>query len=52
MPTAVCGSGEVVGVIGPSGCGKTSLLGSVAGSALDVGGSVVQTGHVLVDGKR
>lgn len=43
---------QVVGVIGPSGCGKTSLLGSVAGSAMDVGATAVTTGVVLVDGKR
>lgn len=45
-------AGDVVGVVGPSGCGKTSLLGSIAGSASDLGAGVVQTGVVLVDGKR
>lgn len=43
---------QVVGVIGPSGCGKTSLLGSIAGSAVDVGARAITSGLVLVDGKR
>lgn len=45
-------AGEVVGVLGPSGCGKTTLLGSIAGSASDLGGGAVQSGLVLVDGKK
>ncbi|RMZ55635.1 hypothetical protein APUTEX25_000218, partial [Auxenochlorella protothecoides] len=40
------------GVLGPSGCGKTSLLGSLAGAAMDLGASAQTTGEVLVDGAR
>ncbi|KAL4457602.1 hypothetical protein ABPG75_012467 [Micractinium tetrahymenae] len=45
-------SGQVVGVLGPSGCGKTTLLGSIAGSAIDLGSGTVLTGSVQVDGHR
>ena len=44
--------GEVVGVLGPSGCGKTSLLGSIAGSAMDLGSAAALSGAVTVDGHR
>jgi ABC-type lipoprotein export system ATPase subunit len=44
-------SGQVVGVLGPSGGGKTSLLGAIAGSALDLGNTAVLTGKVYVDGR-
>ncbi|KFM27108.1 ATP-binding cassette sub-family G member 2 [Auxenochlorella protothecoides] len=50
--TGTVHGGEVVGVLGPSGCGKTSLLGSLAGAAMDLGASAQTTGEVLVDGAR
>lgn len=34
------------------GCGKTTLLGSIAGSAMDLGSRSVLTGSVEVDGVR
>lgn len=34
------------------GCGKTTLLGSIAGSAMDLGRGSVLTGSVQVDGHR
>ena len=43
-------AGEVIGVLGPSGCGKTTLLGALAGSALDLGASSTLSGTILVDG--
>lgn len=48
--SGVAAAGEVVGVLGPSGCGKTTLLGAIAGSALDLGSTAVLEGTVLVDG--
>lgn len=36
----------------PAGCGKTTLLGSIAGSAMDLGSSSQLTGTVEVDGHR
>lgn len=48
--TGVAAAGEVVGVLGPSGCGKTTLLGAIAGSALDLGSTAALEGTVLVDG--
>ena len=44
-------AGELVGVLGPSGCGKTTLLGALAGSAIDLGTTSTLTGTVLIDGK-
>ncbi|KAL4857919.1 ATP-binding cassette sub-family G member 2 [Chlorella vulgaris] len=44
--------GQVVGLLGPSGCGKTTLLGSIAGSAAELGSGTTLTGSVLVDGAR
>lgn len=43
--------GEVIGVVGPSGCGKTTLLGVLAGSAVDLGAGTTVTGRVTVDGE-
>ena len=48
--SGVATAGEVVGVLGPSGCGKTTLLGAIAGSALDLGSTTSLEGTVLVDG--
>lgn len=44
-------AGELVGILGPSGCGKTTLLGAIAGSALDLGTTSQLSGDVLINGK-
>lgn len=49
--TGVVPGGQFVGVLGPSGGGKTSLLGAIAGNALELGNNTILTGHVCVDGR-
>ena len=44
-------AGELIGILGPSGCGKTTLLGSITGSAIDLGQSASLNGDILINGK-
>lgn len=44
-------AGELIGILGPSGCGKTTLLGSITGSAMDLGQSTSLSGDILINGK-
>lgn len=50
--TPFCSSGARRRLISAAGCGKTTLLGSIAGSAMDLGSSSSLTGTVEVDGHR
>jgi ABC-type multidrug transport system ATPase subunit len=44
-------AGELIGILGPSGCGKTTLLGSITGSAMDLGQSTSLSGDILINGR-
>jgi len=44
-------AGQLIGILGPSGCGKTTLLGSITGSAMDLGQSTSLNGDILINGQ-
>ena len=44
-------AGQLIGILGPSGCGKTTLLGSITGSAMDLGQSTSLYGDILINGQ-
>ena len=44
-------AGELIAILGPSGCGKTTLLGSITGSAMDLGQSTSLSGDIFINGK-